>query len=206
MRLLHFIGVRLIKLVAASIIAFGLTAILRGQRIAIITPENSELATRIADKLTETIGDKLRIDNREMTRAAFEAAKAETPYNLTTEDARRIGSILGCDFFFIVRTGTQRRTSLERTDYFESFAHVFGVSSRTGRLIYWKLVSVESESPTAADTKLVSSLPAALNGFSLQLQTVAAEESAESAPPGIEEVPAIESPASAVFRPPAPYR
>ena len=65
--------------------------------------------------------------------------------NLSLNEARDLGAALGCDFFVIGDAQTLRRSPSTGPIYYESYASVFIVSARTGRLITWQRLSSRAE-------------------------------------------------------------
>ena len=120
--------------------------------------------------------------------------------------AQNIGAAIGCDYFVLVKTTTQRRTSLERSSYYESSAAVFIVSSRTGRLVYWRLQKADSEKPAEAEQILAKSAEGLIPDISARLREAGAGEIAEKPSRRIEEMPPENSPEAKSFRSPVPYK
>ena len=89
-----------------------------------------------------------------MSEAAFLSTEHKTPFNLSTIEAKNIGAAIGCNYFLLVKAENLTRFSFEKNEYQESYAAVYLVSSRTGRLIFWKLIKGEAEKSEEADKKL----------------------------------------------------
>jgi hypothetical protein len=141
-------------------VAFGLWLLIFGfesaytQKFAIISPAKSEVADQISSELTE----KLKSLDSDLVKTAFQSTSYENIFNLTTSEAKTIGSVIGCDFFVIVKADNFRRSSFGKGDYFESFTAIYVVSSRTGNLMFWKLYSVEDKNSDTANKKLFASV------------------------------------------------
>ena len=185
------------------VVFMGGAQLAAAQRVAILAPDRSEESIRYAEHLSTALHGKLKVLDNDLSRAAYNSATVENAFNLTTDEAKRIGAAIGCDAFILVRAVDQPRVALGRGNYFESYAAVFVVSSRTGRLIASHLLSREhAELPQAA--KLLTGSVGTLSdtiAVSLRGQEMGAKE-----PPPIEEVPESGSPLARNFRPPAPYR
>ena len=175
------------------------------QRVAVLTPERSEQTEKYSSQLADALSKKLNILDSDMSHAAFVSVKAERSFNLTNSQARSIGAVTGTDAFLLVKTGTLRRSSLERDGYYESFVTVFAVNSRTGMLAYWNLKSFEAATPAASETLLFASVDKIAAGIIGHLEPVGAG-GPSSAEPSIEEVPEEGSPLAKQMRPPAPYK
>ena len=113
---------------------------------------------------------------------------------------------MGCDFFILVRAADQRRSSSKREVYFESYAAIFAVSSRTGRLVDWIRPQFEAATAPEAQRMLRASVPKFAASLTIRLREVARAEAGEPTPAKIEEIPADGSPLAANFRSPVPYR
>lgn len=177
-----------------------------GQKVAILSPTGDVASTEFANALADSLSKDLRVVDRDLAATAYRSSRPETPYNLTLEQAKQIGSVIGCDFFVLVDSAVQRRAGLERPDYFEAYAAVFTVSSRTGRLVRWELKSTESEKESLAADSLLKRIPEAANSIVSTVRQASVNEVRESPVPQIEEVPAEGSPEAKGLRPPIPYR
>lgn len=147
--------IRSLSIIAALAAALHLSA--AGQRITILTPESSELNASVAEKLEDALIGSFRMLDRGAAESAFRSLKVEAPFNLTSVQARQIGEILGCGHFIVLKASTSRRTSSSRPSYFEAWAAVYLVNSRTGLLELWKLESKQGESSAEAEHELLLS-------------------------------------------------
>jgi hypothetical protein len=192
-----------VQALCGSALVFAAAA-LNAQSLAVLTPNETAFDKSIAVNLRTTFANNFRVQDLDMSEAAFASFHAVEPFNMTSDDARRLGSVLGCDFFILVRGGTQRRAAIEKTDYFEAFAAFFVVSSRTGRLIAWKLASEKGSDEQNAQRGLVNSL--SVPELHDQIILASKNEASESQPPALEEPPEPNTPAAKDYRPPVPYR
>jgi hypothetical protein len=153
MRLPNFITSKLICRVFLFTAHFLLFAIaVSAQKFAIITPEKSLLA----EKISIVLSGKLKALDEDLVANAFRAATYEKVFNLTTSEAKTIGTAIGCDYFVLLKAETIRRSSFEKGDYFESYAVVYVVSSKSGKLDYWKIYSFEDKKSELAESKLLA--------------------------------------------------
>lgn len=130
-------------------LSFGFFSV-SAQKLAIIAPEKSS----VTEKLLPELSDKLKALDSDLVKTAFRAAAYENIFNLTNSEAKTIGEALGCDFFVLLKAETQRRNSSLKGDYFESYAVVYLVSSKTGHLIFWKIYIFEDETDKFSGQKL----------------------------------------------------
>ena len=94
----------------------------------------------------------------DMATAAARGAGFQGSLNLTTQEARDLGAAIGCEFFFIGDAQTMRRVPSSEPAYFESYASVFLVSARTGRLILWERPLERRDSEAEAEKALLQFL------------------------------------------------
>lgn len=187
----------------AAVLLFAATA--AAQRIAIITPDNAAESRAFAEKLTEAMKGVDVLDG-DMARAAFDAAAPENAFNMTRTEARRVGSVIGCSHFVVLRSAVQRRTSFEKKEYYEAYAVVFLVSSRSGRLLMPFLRPAESSSSKDAFETLLTEVSAMSKEIETEAKSSLRRELAEPPPPAMEEPPDEGTPAARGFRAPVPYR
>lgn len=176
------------------------------QKLAVLTPERSAQNEQFVLALRDGLSGKFLVLDDGLSESAFRSVNPETPFNMTIETAKNVGAVIGCEYYVMIRSGTQRRASLEKTAYYEAFAAIFAVSSRTGRLVFWRLQSREASDPKEADRLLEASAKDLAAVISDRLKTVSAEELSEKPSGAIEEMPAPESPDAKIFRSPMPYK
>ena len=176
------------------------------QKVAILTPDKAETSREFAERLEARLAEKFRFLDEAMSEAAFGSAKADHPFNLTTTASIAIGTAIGCDYFILVRSATLRRSSSQRHEYYESYAGIYVVSSRTGRLVIWRLLRFEESKAQAAQNLLNDASGGLAQEIETKLKLTTKNELAEVAPPAMEEPPDDASPAANNFRAPIPYR
>ena len=176
------------------------------QKIAVIAPEKSALNQIFIEKLENALAPDFKITDDSLSEIAFASTKREKPFNLSTEESKNIGAAIGCDYFLLIKAETLTRYSFEKKEYQESYAAVYVVSSRTGRLVFWQLINGEAKKPDEAEKQLFDSIKDLAARISERLKIVAKDELNEKSPPKIEELPAENSPAAEHFRPPLPYQ
>jgi len=159
---LSFLGTFLIALFPASSVAQSPM-----HRITLAVSDFGE--SRVGRLAAETLSASLKsvslkypsdlsIIDREQTRAATSGAGYSGSLNMSRQEARTLGAAIGCDFYVIGDAQTIRRSSSTSPIYFESYASIFLVSSRTGRLIMWQRPSFQAASAEAAEKQLLADL------------------------------------------------
>ena len=176
------------------------------QRVAVLTPEQSTQTQKYASLLADSLLRKLNVLDDELSRAAFRSVKIESPFNLTATQARDIGEVVGCEYFLLVRSGTLRRSSFVKDEFYESFVTAFLVNGRSGRLVYWDLKSFEADSPSESEQRLFASSASFAAEIAVQLEAVGKNGPIAGNTNVIEEVPEAGWTAAKNFRPPMPYK
>lgn len=174
------------------------------QNIAIIDPEPSQISGQIVSLVESGFSPEFDIVERSMSEMIFTEREFERPFNLSIEDSRNYGASVGSNYFLLVKTDTLRRTSFEREKYFESYIAYFLVSSRTGKLLFWKLSKYEEDSPEISEQKLAASIENSIRELSETIHSSENEDTLYRAETDdlVFETAFAES---KDFRPPMPY-
>lgn len=114
-------------------------------------------------KASELLGVKLAspvlaIVDRDLARTAARGAGYQGSLNLSLAEARDVGAAIGCDFYFLGDAQTLRRSPSTGPAYYESYASIFLVSARTGRLISWQRPNVAAATAETAEHLLLDQL------------------------------------------------
>ena len=173
------------------------------QRVAVILPEPSAHASKVAELFAEAFRVKFTVLDLSMTEAAFGANRPATPFNMTTAEAKAAAEVIGCETFLLLRAGTLRRTSLERPEYYESFVTIYTVDGRSGRLTAWDLASFEEASSDIAEKRVLNSAPALARSNAERLANAQSSMPSELRRPRMEE--AVPESAAPDLKPPIPY-
>lgn len=190
------------KLALAITILMLSAAVVYTQRVAIVEPETARVEGLVAAIRADLVKD-LKILDASMAEAAFRSVTIADPFNLTTQDARRLGEVLGVGNFVLLRSAVQRRASIHRPAYFEAYAIAYVVSSRTGSLIGWFRESVEAASEKEAREKLIANTAALAERITASLKS---NQTSIVRDAKFEEVPPEGSPLTKGLRTPIPYR
>ncbi len=175
-------------------------------KIAVLVPEKNAQSQIFAEKIESSLSKNFKILDASLSETAYRSAKYEKPFNLSLKESKNIGAAIGCDYFLLVKADTLRRYSFEKKEFYESFAVVYTVSSRTGRLVFWKLINSEAETVEKSEKKLFDSINDLSAELSDKLKLAAKEELSEKNAAKLEELPAENSPEAKNFRPPLPYK
>ncbi len=182
-------------------------------KLALLDPGTAETAGRVADDLERLLkGTTVDVLDRTESRMAARGNGYGGSLNLTLEEARDLGSAIDCDFYIVGDAQTLRRSSSARPVFFESYASIFIVSSRTGRLILWDRPSFEAASAGDAEKQLLAELPPRASRYTAAILAAAESERNERefavthGTPIIEEAPDESSSETKGLRLPAPYK
>ncbi|MGH9874088.1 MAG: energy transducer TonB [Pyrinomonadaceae bacterium] len=185
--------------------------------LAILDFGDTAFAHLAADKLAANLKHEtsLVVLDRDQVRAAARGAGYTGSMSLSLAEARDLGAALGCDFFIIGDAQTLRRSPSTGSIYFDSYASIFLVSARTGRLISWERPTFVGNTPATAEQSLISELSGVevqhrLSGIANRAQQ---DERGERELTTAEQIPIIEaapdddkSAAAEGLRLPRPYR
>jgi TonB family protein len=138
----------------------------RPTRLAVLDLGKDPTGLRAAAALRESLRPKeepreFTVIDRDQTSAAALGAGFEGSLNLTIQQARDIGAAMGCDFYLMGEAQTLRRSPSTKPVYYESYATVFLVSARTGRLVLWERPTVQRDVPEEAEKALLAILSSA---------------------------------------------
>jgi TonB family protein len=135
----------------------------RRTTLAVLDFGEAETGRRAADQLWKTMkgAEALQLSDREEARAAARGQGYAGSLNLTLSEARELGAVVGADFFITGDAQTLRRSPSSGQPYYEAYASIFLVSSRTGRLITWERPSHQAATPEAATELLLKELSGA---------------------------------------------
>ena len=142
--------------------SISVTAQTNAQRIRIAVLDFGETQTglRAAERLSLALSSNksLSLADREESRAAARGTGYAGSLNMALQEARDLGGALGTDFYITGDAQTLRRSPSTGAAYYEAYASIFIVSSRTGRLVLWDRPSFEAASPDKATEILLKEL------------------------------------------------
>src|ERR1700754_3739355 len=184
--------------------------------ISVLDFGSTDFGRLVAEKLHADLKGRsaLLVADALLSRSAANGVSYSGSLNLTLNEARDLGSALATDFYLLGAAQLLRRSSFEKNVYYESYASVFLVSARTGRLLLWERPSFENFYAVQAKDLLVKEIT---NGELSQRLVVAMQRASEveriertiisSTAPVIEEAPGDEKTAEAQgLRMPRPYK
>jgi TonB family protein len=187
--------------------------------VAVLDMGGTPTAVRVTERLSKLMaalkikGTALALLDRGMSAAAARGVGYAGSLNLTLEEARSLGAAVGCDFYLAGDAQTVRRSSSARPIYYESYASVFVVGSRTGRLVSWDRPAAEGDTAAEAEALLLAKLEGGAQLYAAAVSIEAEREERErfepheSAPASVIDLSTDEgASAHRDLREPAPYR
>jgi TonB family protein len=151
---------------AVALLLLAITGGARGQpaypriRFAILSLGETKGARLLSERIEKALAIEpaILLIDRDLARTAAQGFGYSGSLNLTLTEARDLGAAIGSDFFLVGDAQTLRRSTSSRPTYFESYAALFLVSARTGRLIAWERPSFEAATMQDAETLLLNEI------------------------------------------------
>jgi TonB family protein len=131
--------------------------------LAVLDFADSTIGRLASQKLITNLKQEttLLVLDRDQVRAAARGAGYAGSLNLSLNEARNLGAVLGCDFFVLGDAQTLRRSPSSESSYFDSYASMFLVSARTGRLLSWQRPNFQAATSAEAEKSLLAELSSA---------------------------------------------
>jgi TonB family protein len=132
----------------------------RNSLLAILEFGNSGIAKRARLALSENLkkDSDLNLLDSDQVSAAAKGSGYLGSLNMSLEEARNLGAAIGGDYYIVGDAQNLRRSPSTGPVYFESYASIFVVSSRTGRLVAWQRPNFRAATADAAGDLLVEDL------------------------------------------------
>ncbi|HEX8397046.1 MAG TPA: energy transducer TonB [Pyrinomonadaceae bacterium] len=204
-------GGKILTVAAVIFSALFLAPVASGQTFEIAVLSVGETGRKFHERFRAEAAkqNSVRLIDEDLSLSAMRGLNYKAPFNLSLEEAKNLGAAIDCEFFFVVKSDTVRRSSFKKDVYFESYASIFLVSTRTGRLIAWENPAQEADKLEDAEKHLLREADKIAGRFLAQLQIAAAREREErAAPPKISNFLEIfgETAENENIRTPLPYK
>jgi len=128
-------------------------------------------ATSMSDKAGAAIENAFSSDarasllDRSLVRSALSGIGYDGSINMSRDEARRLGSAIGCDFFIIGKTDAATRSEREHESHEEALVGLLIVDGRTGELALFDFVNEKSEEMDTATEAAARALAARSPGY-----------------------------------------
>jgi hypothetical protein len=197
----------ILKVIFAIVFVVSCAVSASAASVAILDPNGSSLGQQLAEELAQALKARgLKVTDPDIAASAYRAASPETPFNMTADAAKRLGAVIGSDFFILIKPTLQRRNSSSKKDYFEAYAAIYVVSSRTGHLVDWKIWNAEDRDESKAAKSLVNSTSAFGSILANRMEAAARDEVTALQVKTMEEPPDADSALAKNFKAPIPFR
>jgi len=177
----------------------------QAQRLAVIAPDRTESSRHAGELIADSMSTRLRIVDSSLADTAFASAGVEDPFNLSLDEAKRAGAAIGTQGYILVKSETIRRSSTARDSYYESYAVVFLVNSRSGHLVSWTIVQEEANSAERSQQQLETSRKATAANISGDCAERLRTDDLRIPTADLPELPVEGTDAAKGFRAPVPY-
>jgi len=142
-------------------------------RIAIVglSARSAADSRAVEDALVQALGRDQRVSLVEasMIEPALKALSYDGSINMSTGEARRLASAIGCDFFVIGKTEALTRSEREGESHEEAYAGIMLVDARSGSLVSFDFVSEKASTRDAALGGVVNRINSRAAGYVDQL-------------------------------------
>jgi TonB family protein len=169
----------------------------------------------MSDKAESTLVAALGSDSRALlvdqsiVQSALKGIGYDGSINMSGDEARKLGSAIGCDFFITGKLQTFTRSDRVAEEHEEALIGVMIVDGRTGALSVFDFITEKATTREAAVAALIRTLATRAGGyvdrmsrFQLARGQVIPSGSARTAADPIEEIPDEGSPLAEGFAPP----
>lgn len=164
--------------------------------IAVLSFGDSDVGRQASETLAASLRSvDLQVFDNDQVRAAAQGAGYTPSLNMSVAEARTFGAVVGSDFYVLGDAQTLRRSPSSGQIYFESYASIFLVSSRTGRLLKWQRPAFQASKPAEAERLLLADLKQGglTNALTLDVRRAENEERTARAEALLHEIPVIEA-------------
>lgn len=145
-------------------------------RVALLDLGTSETARKVGVLLEHALksDSSISLVDRELAMAAARGVGYGGSLNMSLDEARNLGTAVGCDFFIVGDAQTIRRSASDRPVYFETYSSLFLVSTRDGHLMQWFRPRSERLSHEASEESLLSELEVQAPSYISEIKQAAA--------------------------------
>jgi len=173
--------------------------------------KSSELAVRAEKLLNSSLGADSRVAlvDRSIVLPALKGLGYDGSINMSRDEARKLGSAIGCDFFVTGKLEAFTRSERAAVEHEEALIGVMIVDARTGVLAVFDFAGEKAATREAAIDALVKTLSARVAGyldrvsrFQLARAQLISSGSEKLAMESIQDIPDEGSPLAAGFKAP----
>ena len=168
--------------------------------------ESRALGAVLAESITRD--PRVTLVDQSIVRSALSGFGYNGSINMSKDEARKLASAVGCDFFFLGKAEEFARSERANESHEQAYAGVMIVDGRTGGLSLFDFISSKGATKEEAQQSLARALGARVTSYLDRMIEVRERASTlqprASASSGdiIEDVPSEDSPRSSGFKPP----
>jgi hypothetical protein len=186
-------------------------------RVAVPGPTHSK-ATPASRALYNALSHAISNDHRvtlvdpSIVQSALAGFGYDGSINMSKDEARKLASAIGCDFFIVGKAEAFTRSERANESHELAYAGITIVDGRTGDLTLFDFISSKASTREAAQQSLMQTLDARVTGYLDRMiqsreraampQTRASVASGATAGDIVEDIPSEDSPRSSGFKPP----
>jgi TonB family protein len=181
-------------------------------RVAVVgfVGDSGSAVTAVLRKALST-DERVSTIEPEQIRPAADGVGYSGSINMTLEEARRLGSAIGCDFFIVGKAEALTRSEQKMETHGEAIIGVMLVDGRSGRLVLFQFIREKAPAAVAALERGTTALMGCAQDFVDKMQQYQKARISGPAPTGpekgrsadlIEDIPEESSAKSAGFVPP----
>ena len=172
------------------------------------------LSNKLEGRLKDSLGSDPRVllVDDSIVRSALRGLGYDGSINMNRDEARRVGSAIGCDFFITGKVEILTRSERKGESHEEAFAGVMIVNARTGDLTVFDFISSKANAKEAAINAIEKAVSDRARGYIDQIVQIRATgniPASASAPNAtraaidfIEDLPDEDSTRAGGFKPP----
>jgi len=149
--------------------------------------------------------------DRSMIQPALAGLGYDGSINMSKDEARRLGSVIGCDFYIVGKAEALIRSEREKESHEEAFAGVMIIDGRTGALAVFDFISEKAPTRERALNAVATALSERASGYldrmiqtrkQAQLPSTDSAKANSGAAEPFEDLPDEDSPRAAGFKQP----
>jgi len=175
------------------------------------TADSTAIANKAEGGLNTSLGSDSRVSlvDESIARPALKGIGYDGSINMSRDEARRVGSAIGCDFFITGKLEAFTRSDRAAEEHEEALLGVMVVDGRTGELAVFDFIAEKGATREAAVDALMKTLAARAAGyvdrmsrFQIARAQIGSPSSDKTPAERVEDIPDEGSPAAAGFKAP----
>jgi hypothetical protein len=154
----------------------ALSAPAQVKSLALIPADKHPVTQAMTEMLASSLEGTFRLADPELVETVAGNSAGKNLFNLSADEAKNIGTGIGCDYYLVLRSENYRRSSSKKNVYYEAYFVTFLINARSGELMAWKHLGAEADEPGPADKALLALFEAYVRELPVTLRKAAAAE------------------------------